>query len=361
MPWNRLTITMTLSLACMTPGLVDAQFADGPISGNLIETPIEPQIEHIEYQYQMYFNRPWMNFPGPGLSLGGALPAHTSDSFSSLYGLPFAGPLGQGVYNNSTPMIGPAFAPTFFPGSWPLYPRPLWYGQKSSDHRGSPKHLSQSNEAPQTERSVESQRTVLTSQTTEIATGGMTSVQSIELGDESLARGDLMGAYARYRAATFISPQSGMAHLRLGIAAIGLQEYGVAIKECKQALTIEPELGSIQHEWFNKQELLALRTEIRSTLTQWVKQDIKNADRLFLLGMTLYMNQDARGWELLQVAHKNSSENKHLAWVYRPGFRRETPKFDDPQLDSVNLANHEVDVLPSPSEKGNSLQINHSR
>ncbi len=293
-------------LSVVTPSLCSAQ-----------TTVLSTAPPNVEYQYQLNYPRIW-GWPGPGLSLGGSLPANGRQGISSFYGLPFPAPLGAGVYVN--PFTYAARLPD----------GPLSFGlsastalPKSSPSTTMPPIAQVPGTAPSNRFGVispvsadASQRPFPISSVTSLERGR----QVVFIGDEKLKNQQWVQAYINYRNAVMIADGLPEAHLRLGIASVALSRFPEAVQEFKRALFINPAIGSSGETLVGilGPESQPIRRAMTGSVAMWTKEDLRNQDRLFLLGAVLYFDDDRRAREILEAAYRLTGSGDHLLALLTP-------------------------------------------
>lgn len=182
-------------------------------------------------------------------------------------------------------------------------------------------------------------------------------------GDQRLRAQKWSEARAAYRSAVDVAPDRAEAHLRLGLCLVAIQRFDSAIHEFKRAIFIDPLLpqaGKISKVIFGP-DSKAVRASIISKLTDWVKDDYANSDRLFLMGVMLHFEGDPRSQEFFEAARrmKRGGDDSHIA-----GFIPTKPVDAEPEEDPLQvpaevppLNNKPVPVLglsgPKKAHNGN--------
>ena len=319
----------------------------------------------VEYQYQLHYPRPWQGYPGPGLSLGGTLPEQGGDGISSLYGLPFPWPLGYGVYRNPPhftrhsavqPMWSEA-PPMLLPPPIPTIDSP-WDAAQSRSHQrvraaGHASHRPSRSPNPATVSPV-----------AEIIAAPVSSPESRQLsleqqaaGDAKLQAGHRPQACLNYRNAVDAEEERAVAHLRLGFAHTALQRFPMAVREFKRALSLDPAAASGDRlaMLFGPDSDVA-RKSIQRRISVWVREDLQDADRLFLLGIWLHFDDDARAPAILEAALRFTDQDQHIVALLTPtaevvpaiNHPSPTEVTQSPDLNSMPVP---FDESPSPSGK----------
>lgn len=301
----------------------------------------------VEYQYQMYYPRVW-GWPGPGWSMGGTLPANTREGVSSFYGRPLPVPLGAGVYMNpfaySAQLPGPmAFglsAGQQQPQTGPGIPTPL---TSSTAPQGNPSANAATPVVPFGQNLSDGAMKSVTTNKPAVTSSDAAIAKSREIesyGDANLKSQQWMQAYINYRNAVITAGDRADAHARLGLACVILQKYPEAVVEFKRAFAIDPTFAQSSESLASLlgPESQAVRAEILKKVAAWARGDLRDQDRLFLLGLVLHYDRDVRSDEILAAAMRLPGNNDHIvALMMKP---------TDP---SIQLATEKSPVPPSPS------------
>lgn len=297
----------------------------------------------VEYQYQLHYQRPWQGYPGPGLSLGGTLPEQGGDGISSLYGLPFPWPLGHGVYRNPPSFMQHSAVQPLWPEAPPmLLPPPIptidspWDAAQS---RSNLRVRAAGHAAHETSRSVGNAST----SPTDVFAAPISSPESRQLsleqqaaGDAKLQTGHWPQACLNYRNAVDAAEERAEAHLRLGFAHTALQRFPLAVREFKRALSLDPAAASSKDRlaMLFGSDSEAARKSIQRRISGWVREDLHDADRLFLLGLWLHFDDDARAPAILEAALRFADQDQHIVALLAP-TRGVVPVIDQPNLTEV--------------------------
>lgn len=113
-------------------------------------------------------------------------------------------------------------------------------------------------------------------------------------GDQHFQRADYLSAAGKYRQATQAAADLPAPRIRLGMALAGLGEFRGAARAFKMALQLEPrwpELGPSLEELFGPDNDIAKNTLMQRALA-WTKADIRDPDRLLVMGILLWFNED---------------------------------------------------------------------
>ena len=272
------------------------------------------------YEYQLNYHLPWQRYwGGPGLSVGGTMPTQGAFGYSSLNGIPFPAPLGAGVYVNSS---GP---PPNMPGAMPFGPGPMSPMQPmGSLGIGVPSVPRMSiggavNPPPVMGQSPNPRPRQRQAQNSPPG-ARRASVEQQKLGDESLHQELWNKAYVHYRNATELAPERSEAHFRLGIAFAAMKQYSSAIRSFKRSLDLDPSLpqsGETLATIFGTDNKV-VEALILPAVAGWTSEDLRDNDRLFLLGLLLHFDEDPRGSEILEAALRTAGGNDYILAFVSP-------------------------------------------
>jgi hypothetical protein len=110
-------------------------------------------------------------------------------------------------------------------------------------------------------------------------------------------------AYDRYKSAVAEAQDRGEAHLRLAVCYAALGHLDRAVLQLKRGLAVDPQfLASADSlgELYGPGNAIAQAAMVHKA-TLWAKDDIRDPDRLFLLGSLLYLQGDERAPILLET------------------------------------------------------------
>jgi len=285
-------------------------------------TPYGPT--QAEYQYQRQYGRPWHGYGGqvsPG-TFGGSYVVPGSLGYSSYRGYQHAAPWAVPVYVNVPYPYGYTAPGPFIygleqltnPGSFTSNVAPLGgipqrnaviplAGPDLADGLGPVQ--------PVGAKSDPSQRPVAPSRTA----AKLKSLEKQAFGDEQLRKQQWAKAYVEYRAAVDAAPDRAEAHYRLGFLFVAMQHYASAVREFKRAVFLDPTLprtGDKLAVLFGPNSQI-VRTSIIQKVADWLREDIRDPDRLFLFGLLLHYEDDARGHEVLEAAQRMASNSERFA------------------------------------------------
>jgi hypothetical protein len=318
---------VVLVLCFMVPASGEAQEQAGrpyPLVIGPTGSPYGPTQAH--YQYLRRYGRPW---DGQGQRLyGGPEVGHVNgypiSGFHYHAGtLDYAGPLfpmapqpnfgfffppfpflGMGIYN--TPAFLPGEMPGAVPGQvlppgQPAFPNPL--GEM-------PQGANRFEKIPLPESIVEPSP----------PEAQRHSVRYQAQGDEQLRQLNYLAAAQRYRKAISAARDRAEPRYRLGVAMAARGEFIEAVKQFKLAVELDSawvEDPERLEELLGEQNVLE-KAAVKARVAEWTHEDVRDADRLFLLGVILYLDGDDRSRTLLETAMLLEGETEHLVAFLNP-------------------------------------------
>jgi hypothetical protein len=134
-------------------------------------------------------------------------------------------------------------------------------------------------------------------------------------GDEAFRNQDYTRAADRYRQALSVAKDNGAAAFRLGYTLVAMGRYAAALDYFKRGLALDPALaltGPTPDDLYGPDQQLAWTNQLgRATL--WVKEDVRDPQRVLLLGLLLYYDGDPRSKEFLLRAWQLSGGTESIA------------------------------------------------
>lgn len=272
------------------------------------------------YQYQRQYGRPWHGYGGQVSTgtFGGTYAVPGLLGYSSYYGCHHAAPWGGPIYINTFAPLGYSapgpyiygmeqltnpgwFTPNVFPlGGTPLRnPAIPLAGPDLADGLGPVQPLDAKIDP--------SQRPVVPSSTA----ARLKSLEKQAFGDEQLRKQQWSKAYVEYRASVDAAPDRAEAHYRLGFLFVAMHHHASAVREFKRGLFLNPTLpqaGDKLAVLFGPDSQI-VRTSIIHKVADWLREDIRDPDRLFLFGLLLHYEDDVRGREVLEAAQRMANSN----------------------------------------------------
>lgn len=113
-------------------------------------------------------------------------------------------------------------------------------------------------------------------------------------GDIWFRKQNYLQAYSRYKQAAGAASDQAAPHFRMAYALIALKRYDLAVSEMARGIQLDPKYpltGDSPAKVFGPENQIAAGA-LAGQVADWVKQEIRSPDRLFLLGALLRMNGD---------------------------------------------------------------------
>ena len=165
-------------------------------------------------------------------------------------------------------------------------------------------------------------------------------------------------AYSRYKQAATAAPDLAAPRFRMAYALMALQRFELAGPELQRGIRLDPQYpltGESPEQVYGESNRLAAAA-LPQAVAAWVRQDIRNPDRLFLLGALLMINGDAtRAKILLATAAEFGGPAEHLTAFLKLGNQpvagapQAIPADDQPPVPEAveKLLNENKDWLPA--------------
>jgi hypothetical protein len=136
-----------------------------------------------------------------------------------------------------------------------------------------------------------------------------------KLGDEAFAESNFVRAYNYYRQAALEAQDQAEPRANMGYALAALNKGSLAATELKRAVSIDPEWPTKARrldELFGKDPVVG-KGAFFARLQDWVKEDIRDPDRLFVIGVMLVVDdQEEKAATFLQAADMLGDSPKHV-------------------------------------------------
>ncbi len=174
-------------------------------------------------------------------------------------------------------------------------------------------------------------------------------------GDEAFRKQDFQEAYDRYKQATLTAKDNGARGMRMGYTLVAIGQYSRAVEYFKRGLFIDPALaitGPPPAELYGDNNL-AWASHL-SKVTEWVRQDIRDYERVFLLGTLLFFDGDTRAREMLEKAYQLSGGREEAVVTLLNPPKIESVKEVAP-ADAADAPAEEN--APAVSEAGPALEV----
>jgi hypothetical protein len=139
-------------------------------------------------------------------------------------------------------------------------------------------------------------------------------------GDVWMKKLRYLNAYERYKVAQSAASERPEPYFRLGFSLAAISNFDSAIKYFRQGLDIDPQWpahGERLDTLFGEGNRLAVLSLIER-VGDWVREDIRDPDRLFLMGVVLHFDGDARASEFFEAAYRLGGTGDHLLAFLHP-------------------------------------------
>ncbi|QDV50486.1 hypothetical protein [Gimesia fumaroli] len=134
-------------------------------------------------------------------------------------------------------------------------------------------------------------------------------------GDEYFKKLDYRRAYDRYKLAASLAKDLATPHFKKGFALVALTQYDRAAYEFKQGLALDPTwpaTGESLSELFGPDHLIA-KDSMLHQVAAYVKEDIRDPDRLFVFGVVLHFNgQTEQAIDVFRTAARLAGRGDHF-------------------------------------------------
>ena len=171
-------------------------------------------------------------------------------------------------------------------------------------------------------------------------------------GDEKFALTNYLGASENYEEAIKAAPDQADPRYRNAITLAARSRFDEAVEVFKTATQLDPfwvfEPASLD-ELFgpnNDRE----KQRIKTRVAEWTSRDVRDPNRLFLLGALMVLDHDDRAKQILELAVKISGDQDHLAAFLRPlqieGVEQVSTENAEPIRPRV------FEIPPNPPEPG---------
>lgn len=113
-------------------------------------------------------------------------------------------------------------------------------------------------------------------------------------GDEWFAKQNYLQAFARYKQAYSSAPDRPEPRFRMAVSLTAMGEYGPAADELKRLSRLDPEWpshGDRLDEIFGAEHNIS-KNAVLHKVAAWVREDVRDPERLYLMGVLLHFNED---------------------------------------------------------------------
>ncbi|HXY32770.1 MAG TPA: hypothetical protein VEI07_01000 [Planctomycetaceae bacterium] len=139
-------------------------------------------------------------------------------------------------------------------------------------------------------------------------------------GDVWMKKLRFLNAYERYKVAQSAASDRPEPYFRLGFSLAAVGNFDSAVKYFKQGLDVDSQWPSHPvrlDALFGEDNRLSVLTLIER-VGGWVREDIRDPDRLFLIGVVLHADGDTRASEFFEAAYRLGGSGDHLLAFLHP-------------------------------------------
>lgn len=139
-------------------------------------------------------------------------------------------------------------------------------------------------------------------------------------GDKKFSLTDYLGASADYQSAISEASDLGDPRYRFAISLAARSRFDEAVEEMKRATQVDPAWTwnpLSLHVLFGPNNAFE-EERVKTRVAEWAARDIRDPNRLFLLGAMLYLDQDPRSQELLEAAERFGGQQHHITAFLAP-------------------------------------------
>ncbi len=140
------------------------------------------------------------------------------------------------------------------------------------------------------------------------------SIRAQAQGDMWFQQQEFHKAFDRYKTAVSEAGDRGEAHLRLAVCYAALGHPDLAARQLKRGLAADPQFAAKADSLktiYGNTNAIAQSAMVQKAM-KWVKEDIRDPDRLFLLGALLYLQGDERATVFLETGMELASGGEHF-------------------------------------------------
>lgn len=141
-------------------------------------------------------------------------------------------------------------------------------------------------------------------------------------GDRWLREGQNVKAYLRYLEAQREAEDRGEVYFRQAFVLVAMGRYSHAVSKLKRGLQVDPTLarqGDSLDEIYGV-ENVDQKVDYLQRVADWANTDVRDPDRLFLMGVMLHFDEDSRASEFINASWKLAGRGQHIqAFLQSPG------------------------------------------
>ncbi|MBC7815763.1 MAG: tetratricopeptide repeat protein [Planctomycetaceae bacterium] len=192
-------------------------------------------------------------------------------------------------------------------------------------------------------------------------------------GDRWLREGQNVKAYLRYLEAQREAEDRGEVYFRQAFVLVAMGRYSHAVSKLKRGLQVDPKYAQTGPTLDNVYgvENVEQKVDYLQRVADWANADVRDPDRLFLMGVMLHFDEDSRAAEFLAAAGKLEGRGQHIqAFLKNPGVppkearaipaanRRPLPPPPPPQDDlTIKVERRQPQPVPQNDARGPRLPV----
>ena len=133
-------------------------------------------------------------------------------------------------------------------------------------------------------------------------------------GDRWLREGQNVKAYLKYLEAQREAEDRGEVYFRQAFVLVAMGRYSHAVSKLKRGLQVDPKtaLTGQSLDQIYGVENVDHKVDYLQRVADWANADVRDPDRLFLMGVLLHFDDDARSGEFLNAAWKIAGKGQHI-------------------------------------------------
>lgn len=170
-------------------------------------------------------------------------------------------------------------------------------------------------------------------------------------GEEQLRQLNFLAASERFRKAIDTAKDQAVPRARLGLTMAARNKFPEAVQQFKLAVVLDPnwvETAESLEQLLGERNTLE-KTRIMQRVAEWTLEDVRDPDRLFLLGVMLYLEGDDRSRTMLETAIRVAGAEEHLIAFLAPQIKRQEPEQEPDPADPMGQPGPDVPLPPVPA------------
>lgn len=169
-------------------------------------------------------------------------------------------------------------------------------------------------------------------------------------GDRWLREGQNVKAYLKYLEAQREAEDRGEVYFRQAFVLVAMGRYSHAVSKLKRGLQVDPKAaqGGQSLDQIYGVANVDHKVDYLQRVADWANADVRDPDRLFLMGVLLHFDDDARSGEFINAAWKIAGKGQHIQTFLRAPDSRPNarPIAPVPAIAKVRAS----DLPPTPAD-----------